>query len=407
MPTPISHCWPQTSRGPTTSFWAHWPGSRGVLSRRLDSERTSESEWHRLGRALHMSEVAGAAGVEQGAIQVVEFGRTAISVNGVEVQPRLRKSYELLAYLANGNRGLVRKTEVMEALFEGRCDEAAAPYLRQAVLRLRKAIPELLEPESGRAMRLSDSVHVTTESERVVGLLTGLGRACADTSACSDCCRRSRSWIAASTCRAYRPSGRRTPRPDRDARPRREVRGCRDRLHPGPLRARRAARRHEALGRPVQGDSVASPECARRMPWVTTTGSPASSVLPTLLRDRGTTRPGPRWTSSRTFAGSTAGFVKGIWALFTPRGRAFRRARAVRPSKRSDERPEREVGGPWPRTGSSSPAGCRQTVLATRRCRRLRCCVETAGSWPSARARTGPMCRPERPSRRSTPRGAR
>ena len=144
----------------------------GVLSRRLDSECTAESRWHELGRALYVIGVERPARLALGAVQVVEFGRTAILVSDVEAQPRLRKSFELLAFLANGNRGVVRKTEVMEALFDGRSDESAASYLRQAVLRLRKAIPDLLESEAGAGrIRLSDSIHVTTESERVVGLL--------------------------------------------------------------------------------------------------------------------------------------------------------------------------------------------------------------------------------------------
>lgn len=144
----------------------------GVLSRRLDSERSGSSPWHDLGRALHLSGVEGVAMIAPGTVQVVEFGGAAILVNGAEVQPRLRKSYELLAYLANANRGVVRKSEVMEALFEGRSDEAAASYLRQAVLRLRKTVPDLLETDAGAGrLQLNEAVHVTTESDRVVGLL--------------------------------------------------------------------------------------------------------------------------------------------------------------------------------------------------------------------------------------------
>ncbi len=142
-----------------------------VLSRRLDSERGAQSPWHDLGRALH-ARGTQVADVLAGSVHLVEFGRVAIIVNGSEVQPRLKKSYELLAYLANGGRDVVRRTEVMEALFDGRSDDSAASYLRQAVLRLRKAVPDLLETEAGAGrIRLSENVHVTTESERAVGLL--------------------------------------------------------------------------------------------------------------------------------------------------------------------------------------------------------------------------------------------
>ena len=142
-----------------------------VLSRRLDSERSADSPWHDLGRALHARGVE-VADVHTGSVHVVEFGRTGISVNGLEVVPRLKKSFELLSYLANGSRGVVAKIEVMEALFEGRSDDSAASYLRQAVLQLRKVVPDLLETDAGVGrLRLSDSVHVTTESERTVALL--------------------------------------------------------------------------------------------------------------------------------------------------------------------------------------------------------------------------------------------
>ncbi|MGZ4633287.1 MAG: BTAD domain-containing putative transcriptional regulator, partial [Actinomycetes bacterium] len=143
----------------------------GVLSRRLDSERGALSPWHDVGRALH-ARGTQVADVLAGSVHLVEFGRVAVVVNRTEVQPRLKKSYELLAYLANGGRDVVRRTEVMEALFEGRSDDSAASYLRQAVLRLRKAVPDLLETDAGAGrIRLSESVHVTTESERTVGLL--------------------------------------------------------------------------------------------------------------------------------------------------------------------------------------------------------------------------------------------
>ncbi|NMH96814.1 BTAD domain-containing putative transcriptional regulator [Pseudonocardia acidicola] len=142
-----------------------------VLSRRLDSEPHADSPWHELGRALMV------LGVELGdvlaaTVHVTEFGRTAVLVNGEDAALRLKKSYELLAFLANSGRDEVARQELLEVLFEGRSDDAAGSYLRQAMLRLRRAVPEVLHA-GGVAGRvgLGPGVRVTTESERLSALL--------------------------------------------------------------------------------------------------------------------------------------------------------------------------------------------------------------------------------------------
>ncbi|WP_079101987.1 BTAD domain-containing putative transcriptional regulator [Carbonactinospora thermoautotrophica] len=142
-----------------------------VLSRRLDLERTGDSPWHDLGRALMVRGVQ-LADVVAASVHVVEFGRLTIIVNGEEVQPRLKKSYELLAFLANHERQEASKQELLNALFGGRVDESAGSYLRQAILKLRKTVPDSIETDvaAGR-VRLSGRVRVTTESGRLVGLL--------------------------------------------------------------------------------------------------------------------------------------------------------------------------------------------------------------------------------------------
>jgi DNA-binding SARP family transcriptional activator len=142
-----------------------------VLSRRLDLERGADSPWHELGRALmlrgvQLGDVVGAS------VHLVEFGRVRILVNGEEARPRIKKSYELLAFLAHRRGHEPAKTELLEALFEGRTDESTASYLRQAALQLRKAVPDVLETELTRGrVRLGTRTRVTTESERFEGLL--------------------------------------------------------------------------------------------------------------------------------------------------------------------------------------------------------------------------------------------
>ncbi|HEY0484943.1 MAG TPA: BTAD domain-containing putative transcriptional regulator [Mycobacteriales bacterium] len=142
-----------------------------VLTRRLDLERSPDSPWHELGRALmlrgvQLGDVVGAS------VHLVEFGRVRILVNGEEARPRIKKSYELLAFLAHRRGHEPTKAELLEALFDGRTDDSAASYLRQASLRLRKAVPDVLDTEPGPGrVRLGARTKVTTESERFEGLL--------------------------------------------------------------------------------------------------------------------------------------------------------------------------------------------------------------------------------------------
>ncbi len=148
-----------------------------VLSRQLDLERDIDTPWHRLGRALavrgvHLREALGAA------VQVLEFGKQAVLLNGEEVRVRLSKSFELLVFLANHDQSAATRNECLQSLFDGRTDEAAASYLRQATLRLRNILPDSLEVDraSGR-ISLTGRMRVTTESERLIHLLaqaTGL-----------------------------------------------------------------------------------------------------------------------------------------------------------------------------------------------------------------------------------------
>jgi DNA-binding SARP family transcriptional activator len=142
-----------------------------VLARRIDLEPRGDSPWHELGRALV---VRGIQGPQTGSAsaEVVEFGRTALLVGGTEVSPGLTKSLELLAYLANDDREDVTRERLLDALFEGRRDASASSYLRQAVLKLRKAVPDVLVQDSRPGViRLSPLVRVTTESRRLIALL--------------------------------------------------------------------------------------------------------------------------------------------------------------------------------------------------------------------------------------------
>ncbi len=142
-----------------------------VLARRIDLEPHADSNWHELARALRVRGIQLPA-VMGATVEVAEFGRIAIAVNGREVSPGLSKSLELLAFLANHDGGDVSREALLDVLFDGRRDDSSSAYLRQAMLKLRKVIPDVLVYDAKRGfVRLSSQVRVITESRRMAGLL--------------------------------------------------------------------------------------------------------------------------------------------------------------------------------------------------------------------------------------------
>jgi DNA-binding SARP family transcriptional activator len=103
---------------------------------------------------------------------VLEFGRAGLQVGGREVAVGLTKSLELLAFLVDDDREDVPRERLLDALFEGRRDASAVSYLRQAVLKLRKAMPDVLAADTRPGVvRLSQHVRVTSESRRLIAQL--------------------------------------------------------------------------------------------------------------------------------------------------------------------------------------------------------------------------------------------
>lgn len=148
-----------------------------VLSRHLDSAAPDVDKWREVGRALSLVAAVGEAApvvlADPGhRVDVEEFGSLLLLFNEVDVTPNLTKSMELLAFLTQYQGGPVRRAEVLAALFEGRKDESATAYLRQASLRLRKAVPELVEIDRGQGlMWLNPAYVVMSESQRLTQVL--------------------------------------------------------------------------------------------------------------------------------------------------------------------------------------------------------------------------------------------
>jgi ATP/maltotriose-dependent transcriptional regulator MalT/DNA-binding SARP family transcriptional activator len=146
-----------------------------VLSRRLDAEPAPDSPWHEIGRALIAQGVSVSTQVRT-SVHLQEFGEVAILVDGVRVRPGITKSVELLAYLASRPRLCAERDELIEVLFDGRHDDSTSAYLRQALRRLRQALPEgVLVVEHG-SVRFGGELAVVSESAVVESSLVEAAR---------------------------------------------------------------------------------------------------------------------------------------------------------------------------------------------------------------------------------------
>ena len=134
-----------------------------VAARRLDAESAADSRWHEICRALRAQ--SGHAGATlRTSVELVEFGRRAILINGNEVKPRIAKSYELLSFLAVRPTDRAQREELLEALFGERRTDSVRAYLRQAIHQLREVLPDGVVVVEGSSVQLSDDAGVSSES---------------------------------------------------------------------------------------------------------------------------------------------------------------------------------------------------------------------------------------------------
>jgi len=111
-----------------------------VVARRIDAEPHADSAWHGIGRALAAQGVAVGTRIPT-TVELVEFGSTAIILNGTEARPSLAKCYELLGLLAARNGAPASRDELLNCLFDARTDESARSYLRKTVIGVRRMLP--------------------------------------------------------------------------------------------------------------------------------------------------------------------------------------------------------------------------------------------------------------------------
>ncbi len=148
-----------------------------VVARRLDSEPRADSPWHEVGRALHAQGVT-AARPPAVRVELVEFGTPALLVDGEPApRPRIAKSYELLAFLVGREGAAAGRDELLSALFDGRSDDSARAYLRQAVHQLREVLPgEVRLVSEPTRTWLEDPAAVSGESARLQAALAEAAR---------------------------------------------------------------------------------------------------------------------------------------------------------------------------------------------------------------------------------------
>jgi DNA-binding SARP family transcriptional activator len=94
---------------------------------------------------------------------------------GVVVRPKIRKSLELLSFLASRPGSTATRAEVLTGLWNGRDDDSTRAYLRQALRHLRDALPAGITV-TNRDDRLRIEGAVSTESGEVAALLAEAAR---------------------------------------------------------------------------------------------------------------------------------------------------------------------------------------------------------------------------------------
>jgi DNA-binding SARP family transcriptional activator len=138
-----------------------------VVARRIDAEPHADSAWHTIGRALAAQGVAVGARIPT-AIGLVEFGGTAILLDGAEVRPSLAKCYELLGFLAANDGAPATRDELLNALFDSRDDESARSYLRKTIIGVRRLLPsDAVSVSADGRVGLSADVVLASESARL------------------------------------------------------------------------------------------------------------------------------------------------------------------------------------------------------------------------------------------------
>jgi DNA-binding SARP family transcriptional activator len=147
-----------------------------VAARAADAEPSRMSPWHEI-LAVLSGQHPVRVNVSTPRLVLEEFGAPILTVDGNVVQPRLTKSVELLSYLLGSPDRRATRDELLGALFGGRNDAAGRSYLRQALYRLREALPADLGPaQDGDVFSLVGPELAMGSAQRAVDLVAQAGR---------------------------------------------------------------------------------------------------------------------------------------------------------------------------------------------------------------------------------------
>ncbi|MET8325758.1 BTAD domain-containing putative transcriptional regulator [Streptomyces sp. NPDC005181] len=147
-----------------------------VAARAADTKSSRMSPWHEI-LAVLAGQQPVRVHVSAPRLVLEEFGEPTLTVDGNVVQPRLTKSVELLSYLLGTPDRRATREELLGALFGGRNDAAGRSYLRQALYRLREALPDGLGPaQDGDVFQLVGPALAMGSAQRAIDLVTQAGR---------------------------------------------------------------------------------------------------------------------------------------------------------------------------------------------------------------------------------------
>jgi DNA-binding SARP family transcriptional activator len=146
----------------------------GVLARRFEDERSPDGPWHDVARALALRDRAPWRS-PQARVSVQDFGVPSITVDGHAEHFRIARVAVALGYLAVAG-GPVTRTELLDALFDGRGDDSAKAYLRQVLHGVRNVIPAGTQLQvAGDTIALPRALTVETDSMRLCARLAEAG----------------------------------------------------------------------------------------------------------------------------------------------------------------------------------------------------------------------------------------
>jgi len=137
-----------------------------VITRRLDSEASSESDWHFLSRPLALQRRYVTLPTLQPQVQFCDIGVPKLVVEGETARPRLAKVFEILAFLLTQPGRQADRARLLSVLFDDEDNAQTRTYLRQILRLLRIVLPEDTVRTDADFVALRADLVVATESAR-------------------------------------------------------------------------------------------------------------------------------------------------------------------------------------------------------------------------------------------------